>query len=70
MWSVANNSASKASFTITGGAYVGGAFLVNLPTKFQTSGTLYGVGAFTGGVRQTQSGDTLNVTVTLTAAAA
>lgn len=65
-----DNSASKASFTITGSATVGGAFLVNLPTKAQTSGTIYGAGAFTGGDRAVVAGDTLNVTVTLTATAA
>jgi len=65
-----DNSASKASYSITGSVTVGGAFLVTLPTKGQSSGTLYGGGAFTGGNRAVVAGDTLNVTVTLTATAA
>lgn len=63
-----NNSASKASYSITGTMTFGGAFLVNLPTKGQTSGTVYGGGTFSGGDRQAFAGDTLNCTVTLTAA--
>ena len=66
-----NNSGSKASFTIsTDSTTVGGAFLTTNNTKGGTSGTLYGVGAFTGADKSTDDGDTLNVTVTLTAAAA
>ena len=64
-----DNSASKASYAINATATIGGAFLVNLPTKGQTSGTLYGGGAFSGGNRAVQNGDTLNVTVTATASA-
>lgn len=64
-----DNSASKASFTITGSATVGGAFVATDSTKNGTSGTLYGAGAFTGGDKSVDSGDTLNVTVTLTMAA-
>jgi hypothetical protein len=62
-----DNSASKAAFSITGSVTIGGAFLVNLPTKGQTSGTVYGGGAFSGGNRSVVAGDTLNVTVTLNA---
>lgn len=65
-----DNSASKASYAINATATIGGAFVVNLPTKGQTSGTLYGGGAFSGGNRAVQNGDTLNVTVTATASAA
>lgn len=65
-----DNSASKASYSINATATIGGAFVVNLPTKGQTSGTLYGGGAFTGGNRSVQNGDTLNVTVTATASSA
>lgn len=65
-----DNSASRASYTINATMVVGGAFLVTLPTASQTSGTLYGGAAFTGGNRSVASGDTLNVTVTLTATAA
>lgn len=69
--SVANgsvdNSASKATFSITGTMTFGGAFLVNLPTKGQTSGTVYGGAAFSGGNRAAFAGDTINVMLTLTA---
>ena len=64
-----DNSASKASFSINGSATVGGAFVTDTSTKGGATGILYGVGAFTGGDRTVANGDTLNVTVTLTAAA-
>lgn len=62
-----DNSASKASFSINTTVTIGGAFLNTVSTKGGTTGTLYGGGAFTGGNRAAQAGDTLNVTVTLTA---
>lgn len=65
-----DNSASKASFSINGTVTVGGAFVTSASDKGGTTGILYGVGAFTGGDRPVQDGDTLNVTVTATAAAA
>lgn len=66
-----DNSASKASFTIsTNSTTIGGAFVTTDNTKGGTSGTLYGVGAFTGGDKSADDDDVLNVTVTLTAAAA
>ena len=65
-----DNSASKASYSINGTATVGGAFVTTNSTKGGSTGTLYGVGAFTGGDKSVTSGDTLNVTVTCTAAAA
>jgi uncharacterized Zn-binding protein involved in type VI secretion len=65
-----DNSANKAVFTITGTVTVGGAFIVNAGTKYYTSGTLYGGGAFTGGNRALLANDVLNVTATLTAASA
>ena len=65
-----DNSASKASFTINAGGTVGGAFLATDGTKSGTTGTLYGGGAFAGGNRAVVSGDTVNVTVTATMAAA
>ncbi len=65
-----DNSASKAVFSINGTATVDGLFLVTNSTKGGTSGTLYGVVAFTGGSRSVVDGDTLNVTATLTAASA
>lgn len=66
-----DNSASKASFTIsTNGTTVGGAFVCTNSTKSGTSGTLYSVAAFSAGDKSLDDGDTLNVTVTCTAAAA
>jgi len=62
-----NNSGSPASFAINGTATVAGAFLATVDTG--TSGTLYGAADFSGS-RSVIDGDTLNVTVTLTAAAA
>lgn len=61
----ANNSASKARFTINAnGTSFGGGFLVTNSTKSGTTGTLYGEGAFTGGDKTLSSGDTVDVTVT------
>lgn len=65
-----DNSASKAVHSINGTDTVGGAFVTTDNTKSGTAGTLYGVAAFTGGDKPVTSGDTLNVTVTLTAASA
>jgi len=65
-----DNSASKASFSITATVTIGGAFITTNNTKSGTTGTLYGAGAFTGGDKSADNGDTLNVTATLTAAAA
>ena len=64
-----NNSNSKAVFSINATATIGGAFITNNNTKGGTTGTLYGGGAFSGGNRSVVNGDTLNVTVTLTASA-
>lgn len=63
-----DNSASKATFPITGTATIGGAFVASAATG--TSGVLYGVGAFIGGNKSVAASDTLTVTVTLTAATA
>ena len=57
-----NNSASKATFTISTSTSVGGAFLCT--TSSGTGGILYAVGAFTGGDKDLSSGDTLEVTAT------
>lgn len=66
-----DNSASKAEFTIsTNSTTIGGAFVVSDNTIGGTSGVLYGGGAFTAGDKVLDAGDTLFVTVTLTAAAA
>lgn len=48
----------------------GSVYICSVSTKSNGTGVLYGAGAFTGGDRTVASGDTLNVTVTLTAAAA
>lgn len=64
-----DNSASKASFSINATDVIGGAFITSVSTKGGTTGILYGGGAFTEGDRSVVSGDTLNVTVTFTAAA-
>lgn len=64
-----DNSASKASYSINAAATIGGAFVTTDNTKGGTTGTLYGAGAFSQD-RSLSSGDTLNVTVTLSAAAA
>lgn len=62
-----DNSASKASFSITSGATLAGAFLADSNTKGGTSGTLYGEGAFTSGEQAIAGGDVVNITITLTA---
>lgn len=64
-----DNSASKASFNINATATIVGAFTVNNNTKGGTAGVLYGAADF-GASRAVLDGDTLNVTVTLTVAAA
>jgi len=64
-----DNSASVETFSINGTATVAGAFLNTDSTKSGTSGTLYGVVDFTSS-RSVISGDTLEVTVTLTSASA
>ncbi len=66
-----DNSASKAVFNINAdNTAIGGAFLVADNAKGGTTGLLYGAGAFTGGDKVAGNGDTLNVTITCTAAAA
>lgn len=67
--SVATNSASVAAFSINGTATVGGAFLVSNSTKNGTTGTLFSAADFSApGDRAVTSGDTLNVTYTLSLA--
>jgi hypothetical protein len=66
-----DNSASKARFTIsTNTTVIGGAFVTTVSTKSGTTGILYGVGAFSAGNKTLDDNDTLDVTVTATAAAA
>jgi hypothetical protein len=62
-----NNSASKASFAINATATVAGAFLCTVTSG--TGGILYGAADFSV-ARSVLSGDTLEVTATLTMAAA
>jgi hypothetical protein len=67
--SVATNSASPAAFTINATATVGGAFLTSNNTKSGTTGTLFSAADFSSpGDRSVVSGDTLNVTYTLSLA--
>jgi len=70
-----SNTAAPAVFTIsTNSTTVGGAFLSNGSAKATDSGyntgVLYGAGAFTGGNKTLSDGDSLSITVTLTATAA
>ena len=64
-----DNTASKATFSINGTATIVGAFMPSNSTKSGTTGTLYGAVDFAAS-RAVISGDTLEVTVTLTAASA
>ncbi len=61
-----DNTASKAVFNINGSTTIFGAFLITNSAVGGTSGTLWGGTDFSGS-RALQSGDTLTVTVTLTA---
>ncbi len=60
------NSASPASFDINATATINGAFVANNNTKGGSAGTLYSAGSFAS-TRSVSSGDTLNVTITLSA---
>jgi hypothetical protein len=67
--SVVTNSASPASFTINATATVGGAFLTSNDTKGGSTGTLFSGADFSApGDRSVVSGDTLNVSYTLSLA--
>jgi hypothetical protein len=67
--SVATNSASVAVFNINGSGTIGGAFLTSSNTKGGTTGTLFSAADFQSpGDRTVASGDTLNVTYTLSLA--
>jgi hypothetical protein len=67
--SVATNSASVAVFNINATSTVGGAFLTSNSTKSGTTGTLFSAADFQSpGDRSVASGDTLNVTYTLSLA--
>jgi len=64
-----SNSASVAVFTFNATGVVNGAFVVSTSTKAGTTGILYGEASFSS-TRSVLSGDTLSVTVTLTAVTA
>lgn len=66
--SVVTNSASPSSFSMLGTYTVAGALLCNAASG--TSGLLFSAGDFTGGDKQVDSGDQLNVTYTFSLAAA
>jgi len=60
--SVINNSASQASFSITGTATIRGAFLTNTQDNTTNTGVLFSVADFSApGSRSVVNGDTLNV---------
>jgi len=59
-------AASAASFSINATATINGAFSVTNSTKGGTTGTLYSAGSFSA-TRTVANGDTLNVTLTVTA---
>lgn len=63
-----DNSAAPADFSINADSTtVGGAFLASSSTKGESASTLYAVGAFSGGDRAVDDGDTLSITATFTA---
>jgi hypothetical protein len=67
--SVATNSASPAAFSINATSTVGGAFLTSGSAKSGTAGTLFSAADFSSpGDRAVTSGDTLNVTYTMSLA--
>lgn len=68
-----DNSADKGTFTVSANdTTIGGAFVASVNTKGGTgvATILYGGGAFTAADKTLDDNDTLNVTVTLTSAAA
>lgn len=66
-----DNASNPATFTINSDSTtVGGAFLTSSSTKGGTAGTLYAIGAFTGGDVTLSNGSTLEVQATFTEAAA
>lgn len=61
-----SNSASQAVYSISASGSINGAFVVSTNTKAGTTGVIYGEASF-GSPRSVLSGDTVNVTMTLTA---
>lgn len=64
-----DNVGNLATYSINGTATIAGAFINSNSAKSGTAGTLYGAVDF-GSARSVLSGDTLTVTVTMTAASA
>jgi hypothetical protein len=65
-----SNTGAKARFTASGNMTILGLFLTDIATKAGATGTLYGAADFSEGTRTMVDNDTLDVTATLTAAAA
>ena len=65
-----SNTAAKARFTASGNMSVLGLFMTDVSTKEGTTGTLYGAADFAEGSRTMVNDDTLDVTATVSAAAA
>lgn len=64
-----SNSASPATFSInTNSSSIGGAYLIGTNAKATPAGTVYSAGAFSGGNKAADSGDSLEVTCTFTSA--
>lgn len=64
--SAASLAATAATFNINATATINGAFSITNQTKGGTTGLLYSAGSF-GATRAVSNGDTLNVTLTVTA---
>lgn len=64
-----DNSGSPATFTIsTNSSSIGGAYLIGTNAKATPAGTLYSAGAFSGGNKAADDGDSLEITCTFTSA--
>lgn len=65
-----DNAAQKATFTMTSGGTLAGAFMASDPTRGGTTGLLLGEGNFSSGDRSVVANDVVQVTVTCTMASA
>ena len=63
-----NNSASKASFTMTSDKIVSGSFLATSDVKGGTGGILYAAAQFSTGAKTLLNGEILNASVVISAA--